>query len=70
MFFRNETVEAQQIMKGKILIVDDDDDIRDLIASSLKQDYEIAEADSGEEACAKYTEAKPDVVVMDLAIPK
>jgi DNA-binding NtrC family response regulator len=67
MFFRNETVEAQQIMKGKILIVDDDDDIRDLIASSLKQDYEIAEADSGA-ALRKALAAnnQPDVIILDV----
>jgi two-component system invasion response regulator UvrY len=29
----------------------------------------VAEADSGETACLRYPEAKPDVVVMDLAMP-
>ncbi|MDB6001269.1 MAG: DNA-binding response regulator [Rhizobacter sp.] len=29
----------------------------------------VAEADSGEQACADYPEAKPDVVVMDLSMP-
>jgi DNA-binding NtrC family response regulator len=54
-------------MKGKILIVDDDDDIRDLIASSLKQDYEIAEADSGA-ALRKALAAnnQPDVIILDV----
>jgi two-component system invasion response regulator UvrY len=29
----------------------------------------VAEADSGEQACADYARVKPDVVVMDLAMP-
>lgn len=29
----------------------------------------VAEADSGEQACADYARAKPDVVVMDLSMP-
>ena len=29
----------------------------------------VAEADSGEQACAQYAKVKPDVVVMDLSMP-
>ena len=29
----------------------------------------VAEADSGEQACAEYARFKPDVVVMDLSMP-
>ena len=29
----------------------------------------VAEADSGEQACAEYPKVKPDVVVMDLSMP-
>ena len=29
----------------------------------------VAEADTGEQACALYAVAKPDVVVMDLSMP-
>ena len=29
----------------------------------------VAEADSGEQACAEYPRCKPDVVVMDIAMP-
>lgn len=29
----------------------------------------VAEADSGEQACADYPKARPDVVVMDIAMP-
>lgn len=37
----------------KIMIVDDDQDVRRLLANVLRHDYSLEEAASGEEALAK-----------------
>ncbi len=58
-------------MAVKILIVDDDPDIRDILKITLSEEnYEVLEAADGEEAL-KAIEAKPlDLVLLDYKIPK
>jgi diguanylate cyclase (GGDEF)-like protein len=58
-------------MAVKILIVDDDPDIRDILKITLSEEnYEVLEASDGEEAL-KIIEAKPlDLVLLDYKIPK
>lgn len=54
-----------------VMLVDDHAVVRmgfRLLLQAAEDMQVVAEADSGEEACAKYAEAKPDVVVMDLAM--
>ncbi len=55
----------------KILIVDDESFMRDLIRKALKMiSYsDIVEAVNGEEAIRKFKENKPDVVFLDLKLP-
>jgi len=56
---------------AKILIVDDDPDIRIAISSILRsRSYEVIEARDGEEALAKLREEKPDLMLLDLLMPK
>jgi len=56
---------------AKILIVDDDPDMRLAIGSVLKsRSYEVIEACDGEEALAKLKEEKPDLMLLDLLMPK
>jgi len=52
-------------MKPKVLIVDDDGQIRSLLAEILHTDYEIAEADSGAALLKSFSAAQPDVIVLD-----
>ena len=52
-------------MKAKVLIVDDDGQIRSLLGDILKTDYEIAEAGSGAALQKTFYEAQPDVIVLD-----
>jgi diguanylate cyclase (GGDEF)-like protein len=58
-------------MAIKILIVDDDPDIRDILKLTLsEEDYDIAEAKDGEEA-VKMVNSKPfNLVLLDYKIPK
>ncbi len=53
-----------------VLIVDDFDDSRSLMALNLKSDgYNIAEASNGREAIESARRARPDLVLMDLSLP-
>jgi len=55
----------------RILIVDDNDDSRELVKKILKKyDYEIIEAIDGEDAIAKAVTYRPDLILMDISIPK
>jgi len=57
-------------MAKKILIVEDDKFLRELIARKLaKENFEVAEAVDGEEGIKKAKEEKPDLVLLDLILP-
>lgn len=54
----------------KILIVEDDKFLRELITRKLTQEnFEISEAVDGEEGLKKIKEEKPDLVLLDLILP-
>ena len=57
-------------MKSKILIVDDDPDIRNVLKLLLRTDYETAEAENGE-AAVEYMRANPDtdLIILDVMMP-
>ena len=55
----------------KILIVDDEQPIRTLLEYNLKQaQYETITAADGEEAVLKAEMEKPDLILLDLMLPK
>jgi two-component system, cell cycle response regulator DivK len=53
----------------RILVVDDVEDNRELVALYLQEDYEVVEAGDGREAIAIATEVLPDLILMDLSLP-
>jgi DNA-binding response OmpR family regulator len=56
----------------KVLVVDDEPDVRALVASALSYAQfptEVVEAGDGEEALELVEQARPDIVVLDLAMP-
>jgi two-component system cell cycle response regulator DivK len=53
--------------RKKILIVEDDNDSRDLLAKFISLfGYDAIEADSGREAIGKAFEMHPDLILMDI----
>ncbi len=57
-------------MNNKILIVDDEPDIVDLVSYNLKKDgFRVTTASDGEEALNKIRKDKFDLVVLDLMLP-
>ena len=58
-------------MRKKILIVDDEPDILEFLKYNLeKNDYTVEVALNGKEALKKVVEFDPQVVVMDIMMPK
>lgn len=56
---------------NRILIVDDDDDIRELISFNLKREgFEIEEAENGKIAVAKSKKFLPNLILMDVMMPE
>jgi two-component system, OmpR family, response regulator MprA len=55
----------------RVLVVEDDRDIADVLRRSLDLDgYDVRLAGDGEEALAEATVFKPDAVILDLGLPK
>jgi two-component system cell cycle response regulator DivK len=58
-------------MQRKLLIVEDNQDNRELAIKVLKnKGYEIIEAVDGEEAIEKAISEKPDLILLDISLPK
>jgi DNA-binding response OmpR family regulator len=56
---------------NKILIADDEVDVLEILAKRLMQaGYEVVSAHDGEEAWKKIQSELPDVIVLDLTMPK
>ncbi|WP_114286380.1 response regulator transcription factor [Candidatus Halocynthiibacter alkanivorans] len=55
----------------KILLVDDDDDLRDALSEQLlmTEDFDVFEADSGATGMEKAKEAIYDLVILDVGLP-
>jgi len=55
----------------KILVVDDDPDIREAIYAVLEaHSYQVVTACDGEEGLGKLKEERPDLIILDLLMPK
>jgi two-component system phosphate regulon response regulator PhoB len=60
----------QQKDKERVLVVDDEQDIRELIQYNLqKEGYSVVCVETGEEAIDEVEKRLPDVVVLDLMLP-
>lgn len=57
--------------KQKILIVDDEPDIRELIEYNLKKEgYQVYSATNGQEGITEAKKVKPDLIILDVMMPK
>ena len=55
--------------KLKILIVDDNPDILDLLEATLEDEYEVIKANKGSELFEELEIGKPDIIVLDYMLP-
>ncbi|PIQ82574.1 MAG: diguanylate cyclase response regulator [Candidatus Omnitrophica bacterium CG11_big_fil_rev_8_21_14_0_20_64_10] len=62
---------AETKPKKKVLVVDDDPDIRDVIRLTLEEEgYEISEAPNGAEGVEQVRQSPPDLILLDFTMPK
>ncbi|MBQ8176689.1 MAG: response regulator, partial [Oscillospiraceae bacterium] len=56
---------------GKVLVVDDDNNICELLKLYLEKDgWSVIISHDGEEAVVKFNALKPDVVLLDIMLPE
>ena len=55
--------------KKKILVVDDESNIRLLVKNMLGTRYDVIEAGDGDEAVTQAQKEKPDLVLLDILMP-
>lgn len=55
-------------MSVKVLIIDDDESIREIVRIMLK-DFKVFEASNALEGIRIFVEEKPDIVLMDISMP-
>src|SRR5947209_18035744 len=53
-----------------VLICDDEPSLRELIRVSLDGPYQFLEADDGEQSLELIRRARPDVVILDMMMPR
>jgi DNA-binding response OmpR family regulator len=64
-------VESSNGASGRILVVEDDEDIADVVRRALRQEgHEVRSALDGVEALSLSEEFVPDLVVLDLGLPR
>ena len=55
----------------QVLLVDDDDIMRRTLRTALENDgWEVSEAENGRVALARLSEARPDIIMLDLMMPE
>jgi DNA-binding response OmpR family regulator len=55
----------------RVLVVDDEPMVRDVLARYLeKEGFAVEVAEDGEQALARHEEARPDLVLLDLMLPR
>ena len=61
--------ETEAKERPLMLIVEDNDDIRDYIADSFKDEYRLLTATNGQEGVGQALETVPDIIISDVMMP-
>jgi DNA-binding response OmpR family regulator len=75
LFETSQGARGAAMMRGmptrkKILIVDDSKTVRALEKALLASHYDLVEAQDGEEALVKAKAGRPDLILLDVVMPK
>jgi CheY-like chemotaxis protein len=58
-------------MSNKILVIDDNDEVRDMLHDLLKfKGYDVETAETGTAGLEKLTQVTPDLIICDIAMPE
>ncbi len=67
---RHDAAVTRSVKSEKLLLVDDDDDVRDIVCRVLAElGYDVREAAGGSEALAALSDFNPDLLLVDFAMP-
>jgi len=68
---RKETVAPEKIngKKYRVLVVDDNSDMRDYVGRLLNKEYEVVTAENGKDALRKIYHQRPDLILSDIMMP-
>lgn len=68
-YIRNRNMDSTQ--KGKILVVDDDQDILEMLSYNLrKEGYTVQTAENGKKALESAAEFQPELIILDVMMPE
>ena len=63
--------KREQLTRGAILVVDDDASLAEMLSIVLRQEgFESRIVERGDEALEAFREYQPDLVLLDLMLPK
>jgi CheY-like chemotaxis protein len=66
----DKTVVGSQVMRGMVLVIDDDEGVRAVMATALEDDgWVVATAENGRSALEALIETQPDAIILDLRMP-
>jgi len=69
-----ETIVSNDLPKvgkrQKVIVVEDDSEIRDYLAANLSENYDITECVNGKEGLAAVLKVMPDLVISDVMMPE
>ena len=63
-------VEAAHPARPRIVLADDNTDMRDYVRRLLERDYDVVAVDDGEQALSAIRERPPDLVLTDVMMPR
>lgn len=66
----NTKVVRRQSTKPKLLVVDDEPEIREIVREVLHDHFEVIEAENGKQAVDLAQRALPDMILMDVMMPE
>ncbi|OPL14118.1 MAG: two-component system response regulator [delta proteobacterium ML8_D] len=63
--------KTEKVPEKKLLIVEDNQDSRELVIKILRNlDYQLIEAVDGEDGLKKAIAKQPDIILLDISLPK
>lgn len=66
---KEEVTRARGGRRGKVLIVEDDENVCNVLSDLLSSDHEVGSSTSGEDGLVKLAQGSYDVALIDLGLP-
>ncbi len=64
-----KTEKLEKLLKTKILVVEDNEDLRTFIVSRLKHHYQVLSAENGQQALEIALQEQPHIILSDIMMP-